>query len=102
MNRNLATSLPRTGPINPDWTITQLLEWLSDDARQHDVALQHPLARVEALMTGARWARTPSTVALIRSIAAAVHDDPARGSLRIGELSPQQEPGVPERIPQLA
>ncbi|TCJ22380.1 hypothetical protein E0W80_14100 [Microbacterium sp. PI-1] len=102
MTRNFATSPSSDGPINPDWTITQLLEWLRDDARQHDVALQHPLARIEALTTGARWARTPSTVALIRSIAAAVHDDPTRGSLRIGELSPQQEPGVPERIPQLA
>jgi hypothetical protein len=90
------------GPIDLDWTITQLLDWLSDDARQHEVTLQFPLARIEALMTRARWARTPSTVALIRSIAGAVHDDPSRGSIRIRELSPQQTPRVSERIPQLA
>jgi len=102
MNTHLASRPSETGPINPDWTIAQLLEWLSDDVRQHDVMLQHPLARVEALMTGARWARTPSTVALIRSIAAAVRDEPVRGSIRVGELSPQQAPRMPERIPQPA
>ncbi|WP_447948590.1 hypothetical protein [Microbacterium maritypicum] len=102
MNTHLASRPADTGPINPDWTIAQLLEWLSDDVRQHDVMLQHPLARIEALMTGARWVRTPSTVALIRSIAAAVRDEPVRGSIRISELSPQQPPRMPERIPQPA
>ncbi|WP_136024071.1 hypothetical protein [Microbacterium sp. K27] len=102
MNTHLASRPSETGPINPDWTIAQLLEWLSDDVRQHDVMLQHPLARIEALMTGARWARTPSTVALIRSIAAAVRDEPVRGSIRVGELSPQQASRIPERIPQPA
>ncbi|MCV0334209.1 hypothetical protein [Microbacterium sp.] len=102
MNTHLASRPSETVPINPDWTIAQLLEWLSDDVRQHDVMLQHPLARIEALMTGARWARTPSTVALIRSIAAAVRDEPVRGSIRVGELSPQQAPRMPERIPQPA
>lgn len=53
-------------------------------------------------MTGVRWAHTPSTVALIRSIAAAVRDEPVRGSIRISELSPQQAPPMPERIPQPA
>ncbi|WP_347123705.1 hypothetical protein [Microbacterium sp. SY138] len=102
MNTHLASRPSETGPINPDWTIAQLLEWLSDDVRQHDVMLQHPLARIEALMTGVRWAHTPSTVALIRSIAAAVRDEPVRGSIRISELSPQQAPPMPERIPQPA
>ncbi|EYT60887.1 hypothetical protein [Microbacterium sp. UCD-TDU] len=102
MNTHFVSSPSELGPINRDWTITQLLEWLSDDVRQHDVTLQHPLARIEALLTGARWARTPSTVALIRSIAAAVRDQPARGTTRISELSPQQAPRMPERIPQLA
>lgn len=102
MNTHLGSRPAETGPINPDWTIAQLLEWLSDDVRQHDVMLQHPLARIEALMTGARWARTPSTVALIRSIAAAVRDEPVRGSIRVSELSPQQAPRMPERIPQPA
>ncbi|EQM86129.1 hypothetical protein [Microbacterium maritypicum] len=102
MNTHLASRPAETGPINPDWTIAQLLEWLSDDVRQHEVTLQHPLARIEASLTGARWARTPSTVALIRSIAAAVRDEPVRGSIRVGELSLQQAPRMPERIPQPA
>ncbi|MEA1263291.1 hypothetical protein MicroSTF_09660 [Microbacterium sp. STF-2] len=102
MNTHLASFPSETGPINPDWTIAQLLEWLSDDVHQHEVTLQHPLARIEASLTGARWARTPSTVALIRSIAAAVRDEPVRGSIRISELSPQQAPRIPERIPEPA
>ena len=102
MNTLLASSPSDSGPIDRDWTIGQLLEWLRDDVRQHEVTLQHPLARIEALMTGAHWARTPSTVALIRSIAGAVRDDPALARIRIRELSPQQTPRMSERIPQVA
>lgn len=46
----------------------ELVEWLSDDSRQHDPALQHPLSLIEAALTGEQWSRTPSTVALIRSL----------------------------------
>lgn len=102
MDTRIASTPSNPGPIDLDWTIGQLLEWLSDDIRQHEVTLQHPLARIEAQMTGAHWARTPSTVALIRSIAAAVRNAPARASIRISELSPPQTPRVSERIPQLA
>lgn len=93
------------GPIDPDWTIAELVIWLSDDARQHDATLRQPLARIEALATGSRWARTPSTVALIRSLAGLVRDDPALRGTRIRDLgTPQraQTPQVPRRIPQLA
>lgn len=68
MDKPLTTLAADLGPIDPDWTITELIEWLSDDARQHDPALQHPLALIEAALTGERWSRTPSTVALIRSL----------------------------------
>ncbi|MGO4488794.1 hypothetical protein [Microbacterium sp. 2RAF4] len=101
MDTTGATRTSDSGPIVSDWTIAQLLEWLSDDAHQHDVTLQHPLARIEARITGAHWARTPSTVALIRSIAVAVRDDPALRTIRIRELEPQHTPRMPERIPQL-
>lgn len=78
------------------------MEWLSDDARQHEATLQHPLTRIEALITGSRWARTPSTVALIRSIVSALRDEPALRSIRIRDLDPQQAPRMSERIPQPA
>ncbi len=101
MDTTGATRTSDSGPIVPEWTITQLLEWLSDDAHQHDVTLQHPLARIEALITGAHWARTPSTVALIRSIAVAARDDPALRTTRIRDIEPEQAPPMSERIPQL-
>lgn len=64
------------GPIDPDWTIGELLAWLEDDARTHDPALREPLARIEAAVTGTPWPTAPSpvapsTVALIRSLAVA-------------------------------
>ncbi|MDF2509591.1 MAG: hypothetical protein K0Q52_3450 [Microbacterium sp.] len=62
------TSATDLGPIRLDWTIGQLVDWLSDDSRTHDPVLQHPLAAIEAALTGEDWSRTPSTVALIRSL----------------------------------
>lgn len=102
MSRTLTTIDPNLVPIDPDWTMRELVAWLSEDSRQHDPALQHPLARIEALITGAHWARTPSTVALIRSIVGAVRDEPALGRVRVRELMPQQAPLMSEWIPQPA
>lgn len=68
------------GPIDRDWTIGELLSWLEDDARTHDPALREPLALIEAAVTGTPWPTTPSTVALIRSLAAASR---ARGLSRV-------------------
>lgn len=84
MNRPLTTHDVELGPIDPDWTITELLDWLSsDDARQHDVTLQHPLARIEAALTGEDWSRMPSTVALIRALTLLA---PAHGSTVIADI----------------
>ncbi|WP_102194100.1 hypothetical protein [Microbacterium aurantiacum] len=70
-------------PIAPDWTIAELLEWLGDESRQHDAALRHPLARIEAAVTGETWHGTPSTVALIRSLAASAR---THGAMRLGDI----------------
>lgn len=75
-------------PIRLDWTIAELVEWLGEDARQHDDALRHPLALIEAELTGSSWTVLPSTVALIRSIVGAVRAAPALGTIRIGSLMP--------------
>ena len=105
MDTSFGTDQPTLGPINPDWTIAELVEWLSDDVRQHDPALQHSLTRIEAAATGSRWEGTPSTIALIRSLMDAVRADPALRAVRIRTLDrrdPQETSVLPERIPQLA
>ncbi|WEK61080.1 MAG: hypothetical protein P0Y60_17525 [Candidatus Microbacterium colombiense] len=105
MDTSSATTQPTLGPIDPDWTITALVEWLSDDVRAHDPALQHPLTRIEAAVTGSYWAGTPSTIALIRSLVDAVRADPALRDTRIRDLDRQEArelPRLTERIPQLA
>lgn len=85
------TVTTRTGmlldPIDPEWTIAQLLDWLGDDSRQHDDALRHRLAVIEAALTGAPWSATPSTVALIRSIADAARRTPSFRRIRISSLA---------------
>lgn len=70
-------------PISPEWTIRELVEWLSEDSRQHDPALRRSLMLIETALTGATWKGEPSTVALIRSLAAAVH---TQGALRVGDV----------------
>jgi hypothetical protein len=70
-------------PISPEWTIRELVEWLSEDSRQHDPALRRPLMLIETALTGATWKGEPSTVALIRSLAAAVH---TQGALRVRDV----------------
>lgn len=105
MDTSSATDQPTLGPIDPDWTISELLQWLSDDIRQHDAALHQPLTRIEALITGTRWRGAPSTVALIRSLAAAARSDAALPHTRIRDLDPHDvaEPhDSAERVPQLA
>ncbi|PRB12512.1 hypothetical protein [Microbacterium sp. MYb62] len=76
MDKPLTTLATDLGPIDPYWTIAELIEWLSDDSRQHDPALQFPLALIESALTGEQWSRTPSTVALIRSLTLAAPHRP--------------------------
>ncbi|WP_341947410.1 hypothetical protein [Microbacterium sp. LWH11-1.2] len=106
MDTFFASTSPDLGPIDPDWTIGALVEWLSEDSRQHDPALRGPLARIDAELAGARWTHSPSTVALIRSIADAVIGDPAIRRIRIRDLgSPDPtstSTSTPERLLQLA
>ncbi|MFJ2369059.1 hypothetical protein [Microbacterium sp. NPDC087665] len=86
MDTPFATERTTYGPISPDWTINELIEWLADDARQHEAALQHPLALIEAAATGSVWRSAPSTVALIRSLVEAARTSPALGATTVREL----------------
>ena len=72
MDTALTTEPLDLGPIDANWTIGQLLDHLTDDRALDDPALALVLGRVEAAVTGSDWTRTPSVVALIRSLAAAV------------------------------
>lgn len=85
MSIRIATEPSVLGPIDPDWTIIELVEWLADDCRQHDAAMQHPLALIERALTRASWRRPPSTVALIRSLTAVAR---SRGAVVIADLMP--------------
>jgi len=72
--------------MDPDWTIGRLLDWLADDAHQHDEALRHPLAEIEAAITGSRWSGAPSTVALTRSLCEAVRAEPGLAAVPLARL----------------
>ncbi len=78
------------GPIDRDWTMGELLDWLGDDARTHDPTLRQPLALIEAVVTGTPWQTTPSTVALTRSLALAS---------RSGDLSAFESPTLSQARP---
>ncbi len=92
MDTPLTTLSSDLEPIDPNWTIAELVEWLSDDARQHDPALQQPLALIEAALTGSAWSRSPSTVALIRSLTLAAPHRP--GSVIADVLLPVAVPAA--------
>jgi hypothetical protein len=77
---------PEWSPIDSKWTLSALLAWLgADDARCHDERLRGLLDTVEHAL-GSDAAGAPSTVMLVRSIAARVAAEPALGDLRLGEL----------------
>lgn len=103
MNQPIAIERQDLGPISPDWTIRELVAWLAEDSHQHDPALRRPLELIETALTGAIWKGEPSTVALIRSLAAAV---PTQGELRIIDVlsasSPIARPVEQVRIRDLA
>lgn len=73
-------------PFDPGATLDEVLHLLSDDARQHDPALRHPLLAIEQALTGRPWHDTPSTIALIRSIADVARCTPAARSATLAEL----------------
>lgn len=97
MTQPIAIQRQDLEPISPEWTIRELVEWLAGDSCQHDPTLRRPLELIETALTGASWNSEPSTIALIRSLAAAVH---TQGDLRIVDvLSPTSRIARPvERV----
>lgn len=99
-----ASIWPISSPIEPEWTISQLLDYLSEDAHldgaglasaglgagRPDADLRSSLMRIEAaaseLVGAPAWRGEPSAIALVRSLAALRLRAPALGALWIGEL----------------
>lgn len=88
-------------PISQDWTIERLLDWFGeDDARLGDSSLGRPLRALEESLTGSRWThelsasysevcftREPTTIILVRSVAAHIGAHPALRARTIGEVA---------------
>lgn len=76
-------------PIDQNWTIAELLDRLAQDEQNWE-SLGPELARIEAaasdLAGGAAWGRTPSTVALVRSLAGLCRTAPEVRGLSVGRL----------------
>lgn len=102
MSVAITTETPNLGPISPNWTITQLLDWLAEDRRQHDESLRAPLVAIDAAMTGTEWRRAPSTVAVTRSIAATIRATPHLLAATIGELLSPPDTRATDAAPALA
>lgn len=76
-----------SSPIEPKWTVSELLDWIgADDARCHDDRLHGLLSTVERAL-GADADGAGSTIVLVRSIVARVAAEPALRDLRLDELS---------------
>lgn len=109
MKPHLAPNVPFRGPIDPNWTIEELLLRLAEEDAPVD-ELRPELLRIEAAMSaaagGPRWsdsagAGTPTVVALTRSIALLHRAAPALRAMRLGELpgEPLGEPPGEGRAP---
>lgn len=89
MNHFSTPNQPLLKPINPNWTISELLEQLAADEELAQCVCA-PLARIEAALTeeaGAdSWTRTPGSTALVRSLVRLCSVDPALGRLTLGPL----------------
>lgn len=85
-----ATASVTIGPVSPDWTIDQLVEWIgADDVRSHDEALRPLLTAVLAgLAPDAASALTPrSPVALVRAVASHLRAAPALRDVRLRDVA---------------
>ena len=83
MTRESRSDLPLQSPIDLDWTLAALLEWIgADDRRCHDARLRDLL---EAIDPGAP-VRSFGVVVLVRSLAARVVAEPTLGARRIRDV----------------
>lgn len=99
MTSHFAPESPFAAPIDQNWTIAELLDRLAQDEQSWE-SLGPELARIEAaasdLAGRAVWSRTPSTVALVRSLAGLCRTAPGVRGLSVGrllatELSPRAD-----------
>ncbi|MDR2999048.1 MAG: hypothetical protein LBU78_13120 [Microbacterium sp.] len=87
MRHDNTTSGPLSGRFTPNWTIADVL----DHYAVHDAlpaGLEPDLLRRidEALTPGVQWHHQARAEALIRSLVMQVHEEPAKGGIRISRL----------------
>ena len=74
-------------PLDADWTIVQLLEWIgADDARCHDVRLFGILDAVDRALRPDTSRASGAVVSLVRSLAMRVAAEPDAGRRTLGEV----------------
>jgi hypothetical protein len=118
MLHSSATDIIDSMPIDPDWTIGELLSWIADDdSRCHHQTLLPLLSRLEAALAGDPDAAlapgvaparssgqrpTASTVVLVRALVARVRWAPALRDTRLGDLTDIAAPDVSPADPREA
>lgn len=81
------TEARRDVPVDANWTIGGLLEWIAaDDDRCHDDGLRMLLLPLDRALTGDE-PTTAGTVALVRALAREVREQPLLGKARISDVA---------------
>ena len=96
MSRETRRTVEVEGPVNPDWTLSELLGWIAaTDARCHDERLPGVLDAIDRALVPTA-APTPPAVVLVRSLALRVASDPSLGRRRLGDVVGQPAPAPGE------
>ena len=89
MEHHFAPDQPFDRPIEENWTLGELLDSIAEadapDDRMHPALVRLDRAIAERT-DGPRWCRTPSAVALVRSICAACAESPELRRLGLAAL----------------
>jgi hypothetical protein len=119
MFHSTATTSLQFGPVAPDWTIAEFVEWIAaDDARCHDDSLLSVLTAIDRALERDAVQRTPaprtapltaplaasSPVPLVRALAVRLRREPALRQTRVRDLisPPAPAPAAPAGMPREA
>lgn len=94
MEHRFAPDQPFDTPIEENWTLGELLDSIAE-ADAPDDRMQPALVRLDRAIAertdGPQWVRTPSAVALVRSLCAACAESPELRKQRLGALLTEVE-----------
>ncbi|MFE6996927.1 hypothetical protein ACFVAE_13265 [Microbacterium sp. NPDC057659] len=87
MRHENTTIGPLSGRFTPDWTIADVLDhYAVHDALPAGLELELLRRIDEGLTPGVQWHHQARAEALIRSLVMQVHQEPAKGGIRISRL----------------